>query len=88
MQNRCEIRRLVSLFGAARPDENYAFADHLSHSTINNPARIFSAGILTAFYLALFSLLSEREMPPRDLPLNFHPAATGARFVFTPVGAG
>jgi len=23
-----------------------------------------------------------------DLPLNFHPAATGARFVFTPVGAG
>ncbi len=23
-----------------------------------------------------------------DLPLNFHPAATGARFVFTPIGAG
>ena len=23
-----------------------------------------------------------------DLPLNFHPAATGARLVFTPVGAG
>ena len=22
-----------------------------------------------------------------DLPLNFHPAATGARLVFTPVGA-
>ena len=24
----------------------------------------------------------------RDLPLNFHPTATGARFLFTPVGAG
>lgn len=24
----------------------------------------------------------------RDLPLNFHPAATGVRLVFTPVGAG
>ena len=23
-----------------------------------------------------------------DLPLNFHPTATGARFLFTPVGAG
>ena len=23
-----------------------------------------------------------------DLPLNFHPAATGARLVFTPIGAG
>ena len=23
-----------------------------------------------------------------DLPLNFHPATTGARLVFTPVGAG
>ena len=23
-----------------------------------------------------------------DLPLNFHPTATGAGFVFTPVGAG
>ena len=25
---------------------------------------------------------------PLDLPLNFHPAATGARLVFTPFGAG
>ena len=24
----------------------------------------------------------------RDQPLNFHPAATGARLVFAPIGAG
>ena len=23
-----------------------------------------------------------------DLPLNFHPTATGARLLFTPIGAG
>ena len=28
------------------------------------------------------------DLKARDLPLSFHPAVTGARLVFTPVGAG
>ena len=27
-------------------------------------------------------------MVPDDLPLNFHPATTGVRWSFTPIGAG
>lgn len=34
------------------------------------------------------SLLYDWESLDADLPLNFHPAATGARLVFTPIGAG
>jgi hypothetical protein len=36
-------------------------------------------------------LIPYSDVPDRsdpDLPLNFHPAATGARLVFTPIGAG
>ena len=33
--------------------------------------------------------MAQPELPRSiDLPLNFHPAATGARLVFTPIGAG
>jgi len=33
-------------------------------------------------------VLEEQDSKAADLPPNFHPAATGARLVFTPIGAG
>lgn len=37
--------------------------------------------------LAVFAYVAE-YLCEFDLPLNFYPAATGARLLFTPIGAG